>query len=444
MFKNYFKLALKVLGRRKFFTFISLFGISFTLMILMLVTAFLETELGSTAPMSKKDKMAFIDRVSMYKDNVDTVLVVDTSVIDNVVHYDTSYNYKEKGRNMWISPASIHFLEKYMKDIPFAREESFFSSNHSFDIYINSNKLTFGATYTDASFWRIHDFHFVEGGAYQQPQVDNQEAVAILSEKACREYFESPNNVVGKEIVLDTKHYKVIGVIKKANRSQFHLNSEVYLPYTHMNAKTLKSTSFMGPFRAIFLADSPANVEKIKSEIKKKAKLIPLPNPKEYNVLDLSPMNFAEYYSRSLIYHEDPAKSLKYLLGVFLFLITLFFLLPTLNLVNLNVSRILERSSEIGVRKAFGASSGNILVQFVFENIILTLIGGVIGFLLALLLINVINDSGYLPNIILSFNYKVFFYSLLICLFFGILSGIIPAYRMSRVPIINALKNNQL
>ncbi len=50
----------------------------------------------------------------------------------------------------------------------------------------------------------------------------------------------------------------------------------------------------------------------------------------------------------------------------------LFMLLPTVNLVNLNVSRIMERASEIGVRKAFGASSRTLVGQFVVENLVLT------------------------------------------------------------------------
>ena len=57
----------------------------------------------------------------------------------------------------------------------------------------------------------------------------------------------------------------------------------------------------------------------------------------------------------------------------------LFMLLPAVNLVNLNVSRIMERASEIGVRKSFGASSRVLVGQFLVENVALTLIGGAIG-----------------------------------------------------------------
>ena len=64
-------------------------------------------------------------------------------------------------------------------------------------------------------------------------------------------------------------------------------------------------------------------------------------------------------------------------------IMVLFMLLPTVNLVNINLSRILDRSSEIGVRKAFGASSRTLVGQFVVENVVLTLIGAGIGLVLA-------------------------------------------------------------
>ena len=61
----------------------------------------------------------------------------------------------------------------------------------------------------------------------------------------------------------------------------------------------------------------------------------------------------------------------------------LFMLLPAVNLINLNTSRILERASEIGVRKAFGASSRTLVGQFIVENLVLTLVGAAVGFVLA-------------------------------------------------------------
>jgi putative ABC transport system permease protein len=124
-------------------------------------------------------------------------------------------------------------------------------------------------------------------------------------------------------------------------------------------------------------------------------------------------------------------------IGIFVLLVML---LPTLNLVNINLTRIMERSSEIGVRKAFGASSRTLVYQFLVENLILTVLGGGIGVLLSLIALQVINSAHLIPNLVLSLNGTVLSIALLICLVFGLLSGVYPAWRMSRLNVVNALK----
>lgn len=445
MIKNYLKLAIKVLGRRKFFTFISLFGISFTLMILMIATAFFEAEMGGNPPLTKKDQMIFVPTISMSRYLQDTTAIIDSSLVDNVMKYDTSYTYEPAGRSMWRSSPSYHFLSTHLANIPFIKTKSLYQSGSSYDIFINGKKLNFAAVYADANFWDIYDFNFLAGKSFGKTQVDNQEQVAVISRQASLDYF-GTTNTLGKEVILDGKHFQVIGIVESGIASLRQVNSEIYLPFTHVDARELKGPEYMGGFHAVLLAENKANALKAKKEINLKEERIPMPtdNPNDFNVLDIEAMTFMESYASAIVPSDKPEENLSIFFGVVSFFVILFFLLPTLNLINLNVSRIMERSSEIGVRKAFGASSSTILYQFVFENIILTLIGGIIGFILALIIIYVINDSQILKDTILNFNFKVFFYSFLICLFFGILSGLIPAWRMSKVHIVNALKQNQL
>jgi putative ABC transport system permease protein len=120
----------------------------------------------------------------------------------------------------------------------------------------------------------------------------------------------------------------------------------------------------------------------------------------------------------------------------------LFMLLPTLNLVNLSVSRILERASEIGVRKAFGASSLTLVVQFVVENLALTVVGGAVGFVLSRIVLDGLTASGFLPYAHFSLNGRVFLYALAMAVFFGVLSGAYPAWRMSRLHPVEALRGS--
>ena len=124
-------------------------------------------------------------------------------------------------------------------------------------------------------------------------------------------------------------------------------------------------------------------------------------------------------------------------IGIFVLLVML---LPTLNLVNINITRIMERSSEIGVRKAFGASSRTLVYQFIVENLILTLLGGLIGVMLSLVIIHIINNANLIANLNMTLDVTVLFIGLLICLIFGLLSGVYPAWRMSRLHVVDALK----
>jgi putative ABC transport system permease protein len=122
----------------------------------------------------------------------------------------------------------------------------------------------------------------------------------------------------------------------------------------------------------------------------------------------------------------------------------LFVLLPTINLININVSRIMERASEIGVRKSFGASSRTLVAQFVVENVLLTLVGAAVGFVLSLFVLRAFNESGMIRYAAFAVNGRVFAYGVLLALAFGLLSGVYPAWRMSRMHPVAALKGGRL
>ena len=100
----------------------------------------------------------------------------------------------------------------------------------------------------------------------------------------------------------------------------------------------------------------------------------------------------------------------------------------------------MERSSEIGVRKAFGASSKTLVYQFIVENLILTFLGGAIGIVLSWIIIQVINSANLIDNLVLSLNITVLFFAMLTCVVFGLLSGVYPAWRMSKLNVVDALK----
>ena len=101
---------------------------------------------------------------------------------------------------------------------------------------------------------------------------------------------------------------------------------------------------------------------------------------------------------------------------------------------------LLKLASEIGVRKAFGASSWTLIGQFIVENILLTLLGGVLGFILSRLVLQFITNSGWFPYAEFHLNYRIFLGGLGLAILFGLFSGVYPAWKMSRLHPVQALK----
>ncbi len=441
MFKNYLKLALRVLRRRKVFTAISLFGISFTLAILMLVVSVLESELGSNSPLSDRDKMIFLDRIVQKNMQPDTTMLLDSSLVAGVMKYDTTYTIGELNRGTSISSFNLRFLQNHLSDIDGVEGYSFYSSLEQMNSFVEDSKIEMQIRHTDVQFWELFDFEFLEGSPYNSEQYEAEEEVVVINDELAQQYFGRTRNVIGQEIEYGGKPHKIIGVVPKTQQVTLHAN--VYSPSSTMNGYPGDRDRYSGAFTAVYLANSKKKRAQIQEQLTHTATLIPSPANSNFNKFMLIGKTSNELYADQFMYSEEPANAARKIFGAFAALLLLFTLLPTLNLVNLNVSRMLDRSSEIGVRKAFGALRSDIIGQFVFENIVLTIIGGVIGFLFALLLMHLVNQAQILGGLILKVNLKFFLYCIALVLFFGVLSGLLPAYRISKLHIVNALKQSQ-
>jgi putative ABC transport system permease protein len=117
-------------------------------------------------------------------------------------------------------------------------------------------------------------------------------------------------------------------------------------------------------------------------------------------------------------------------------------LLPAINLINLINSRIMERASEIGIRKAFGASSSVLTQQFIVENVILTLFGGILSIVLAGLFMHYFNQNDMLAYARLSINWKVLLVAVVCSVVLGLLSGVYPAWRMSKLNVADVIRQS--
>ena len=406
MLKNYFKIAIAVLKRRKFFTFISLFGISFTLTILMVLTAFIDKVINDNYPDKKRDRSLYV------------------------------HDLEERGKNS-INGGSVsfYFLNHYVASLKTPVKIAIASGFKRSNTYVNNKKIPINFKYTNDAYWEVLEYEFLEGKPFTRQQIENGEHVTVISEDIKRDYFGDVATVVGKYIEADNVQYRVSGVVKNVPVTNFMMYSDIYLPYT-VSKSDYNSKSYRGDYIGILLAPSKADVPAMKDEFDKMVKRLPM-SSKEYDRIYCHADSFITSYVRT---GNEESSGLTIALTIISIFTILIMLLPTLNLININITRIMERSSEIGVRKAFGASSRTLVYQFIVENLILTLFGGLIGIILTLVILRIINSINPIANLTLSLNFTVLFIALLTCLVFGLLSGVYPAWRMSRLNVVTALK----
>jgi putative ABC transport system permease protein len=400
MLKNYLKMAVKILLRRKFFTFISLFGISFTLIVLMVVVALFDHTFAPFPPEINQERTLACFRINA------------------------------RGPKAVNSGPGYLLLDRYARNLPNVEATSIATRPGNAYAYINGQRIGLYLKRTDGDFWRILRFNFLEGGPFSREDADNGRFVAVINE-ATRQKFFGNRSAVGRTIEVGAQRFRVSGVVANVSILRMIPFADVWVPIATTPNDSYKK-ELIGGFMGIFLLRSKADIPAVKAEFQSTLRSVQL-SPKEYTELDGYLMTYFDFIANQIFPGYDAKIHSGSIMTAIILGMILFMVLPAVNLMNINVSRILERSSEIGVRKAFGASSITLVGQFVVENILLSLIGAALALAGAYLALGAITRAGFMEYASFSLNYRIFGYGFVMAVFFGFLSGVYPAWRMSRL-----------
>jgi putative ABC transport system permease protein len=291
---------------------------------------------------------------------------------------------------------------------------------------------------TDGAYWQVLDFEFLEGRPFTAQDDEAGRHVAVINEDIREKLFDG-KPAVGRTFHLDGSEFRVVGVVPRVPFLRFSAYSQIWVPIG-----TFKSADYRdkitGNFQGVVLLRDRGDILAVKREFQSRLARVPSSDPRQFKSVKAGLDTPFEAFARLMTGGRPDSASPARAVMILTVLALLFMALPALNLITLNLSRILERASEIGVRRAFGAPRWSLVRQFVFENIVTTVVGGIGGFILAAALLPVLNETAPVPDIHFSLNLRVFAWGMFFAVFFGVFSGVYPAWKMSRLHPVNALR----
>ena len=312
---------------------------------------------------------------------------------------------------------------------------------------------------TDPDFFRIYRFHFLEGSPFTASDLASGLCTAVITDELSRRLFGTTEGVVGRSFRLDYTDYRVCGVIRSGSYLMRNSYSQVYLPYSVVSGyrEPKYDMDYLGAFSVTFQVKDGEQGDALRAELKEIARKENLMHPDEWKVefWDQPASHLLRVFQTFASEEFDVWATVRYFLLVLLVLL----LVPALNLSGMIGSRMESRLAEMGVRKSFGAGRGALLRQVMWENLLLTLLGGALGLMLAWLSLYAAREwvftvfdrwSSVIPDGVdvkvsgeMLFAPLVFAAALLLCVVLNMLSALVPAWHSLRHPIVNSLNEKR-
>jgi putative ABC transport system permease protein len=284
---------------------------------------------------------------------------------------------------------------------------------------------------TTPYFAKLYDIDIAQGLIFSDDDVRNNANVIVIGDKIKEELF-GQNEALGQKIRIKDRNFQVIGILsEKSGMSLVSFGETAFVPYTTFQQYVLGIKHFQ---HIMIEADSEENVAVAVRDIT--ATLRDL-----HNITDPKKDDFYVQTYADMLKQVNMASNIMTLLLVTIAAISL--LVGGVGIMNVMLVSVTERTAEIGLRKAIGATTNNIMTQFLCESVLLTFFGGIIG--VALGGIFSFGSSIFLTRFLridwpFAFPISAMFLGLAMAALTGLVFGIYPARQAAQKNPIEALR----
>ena len=405
LIKTHFKLAKTAIKENRTRSFLTCLGIAIGVASIILILSLM----GSISNLVKSE----VDEIGS-----DLIVVRPSSTknsVTSIVEELTSSSSFQKSNLALSDVSAISSIEDVSAVAPIA-----ISVNT-----VASEKNTFSSVPilgTTSSFVAIEPLALKYGAFIND---DNKGNSVVLGHTLSLAIFNTINSTVGKTVTIMGEKFIVVGVLDSIDKS-INFDNVDFDNALIMDIENLDKITGSTQIQQINIkATNTDSLAKVSSEIK-----TTLTNQK------LGDQNFSVAYGDEITH---PASSLFTIISGMLTLVAAISLVVGgIGVMNIMLVSVAERTHEIGIRKAVGASSRNILMQFLFEALILSVLGGIFGLILGYILAFLISIiTPFTPYI----SWCIVLLTFLTTLVVGIIFGVYPAIKAASKNPIDSLKH---
>lgn len=426
--KTIFKQTYQQLKEQPLISIVSIAGTALSLFLIMLVVMIQQVKVAPFSPESNRDRMLHVKYGSLKN------------------------KYGESNGPM--SLAAINAIYKNMKTPEAVTIYTFYTTRQPLSTS-GTKSFTADVKLTDAAFWHVFDFEYIYGKPYNEANFKAGIPLAVISRSTARRLFNTTENVAGRTFMLKHIPYKVAAVVNDVSTLATIAYSQIWIPYT-TDREICNNIweNIMGAFSTTILMHTPKDESRVHAEAEanlnkfnltiKNSGIELLNRNRPYNT-EKESINFGA--------NLEPDVTAEHRTQLIIFLILL--IVPAVNLSSMTHSRLRQRISEIGIRRAFGCTQWSIASQIITENMIVTLCAGALGLIMSIVCGYCFNNSLFTPAYFYSYNdapitnisilihISTFVYALAFCFVLNLISTGIPAWQACKTSIINDLNGKK-